>query len=272
MEVRSASTLVSVLLRSDRVRQAATGLRRIVFVGAHNFRDLGGYPTVRGGRTRWGTVYRADGLQELTAADIVRYEALGIRSMFDLRRDQEREERPNRVPSVPLCIMKPVDQSGVVDPAPTYCDTRVSGEESLLSVYRSMLWNSASVLGTVIGRIVAPGGTPVGFHCHAGKDRTGFVAAILLEAVGVDRNVVLDDYELTATYQRPARHTDSFERLVARGMAAEAALGMMGAPRWAMAETLAELDATFGGARRYLTDRGGVDDNTLQLLEETLVE
>jgi protein-tyrosine phosphatase len=217
-------------------------------------------------------LYRSDGLQGLTAGDIVRYEALGIRTMFDLRRDQEREECPNRVPSVPLCIMTPVDRSGDVDAAPTYCDTRASGEERLLAVYRSMLWNSAPVLGTLIGRIVAPVGTPVGFHCHAGKDRTGFVAAILLEAVGVERDVPPHDYELTATYRRPAHQTDSFERLVAGGMPAEAALGIMGAPRWAMAETLAELDAAFGGARRYLIDRGGLDDTTLRSLQEAFVE
>lgn len=246
--------------------------RRVAFDGAHNFRDLGGYPTVDGGRTRWRTVYRSDGLQGLTDDDIVRYEALGIRTMFDLRRDRERDERPNRVPSVALCIMTPADESGVVDPTPTYHDARASGEQRLLDVYRSMLWYSAPVLGTLIGRLVAPRGTPAGFHCHAGKDRTGFVAAILLEAVGVDREVVLDDYELTARYHRPEHQTDSFERLVAGGMPVEAALGMMGAPRWAMAETLTELDAEFGGVRSYLNEQGGIDDETLRTLHAVLVE
>src|SRR5690606_38380628 len=101
---------------------------------------------------------------------------------------------------------------------------------------------------------------------------TGFVAAILLEAVGVDRDIVLDDYELTARYHRPERQAESFERLVAGGMPAEAALGMMGAPRWPMAETLTELDAAFGGVRSYLNEQGGIDDETLHALHAVLVE
>ena len=81
--------------------------RRIPFDGATNFRDLGGYPTIDGGRTLWGLVYRSDGLQALTDDDIDHYEQLGIRIVYDLRRDDERERHPNRVPSVAWCLMTP---------------------------------------------------------------------------------------------------------------------------------------------------------------------
>jgi protein-tyrosine phosphatase len=61
--------------------------RRVPFEGATNFRDLGGYPTVDGGTTRWGKVYRSDGLQSLTDDDVDRFEQLGIKVVYDLRRE-----------------------------------------------------------------------------------------------------------------------------------------------------------------------------------------
>src|SRR5690606_24842324 len=87
--------------------------RRLHFEGAVNFRDLGGYATRDGGQTRWGRAYRSDGLHALTDGDLARFGELGIRTVFDLRRDSERESLPNRVPSTPLCIVTPVEQAGV---------------------------------------------------------------------------------------------------------------------------------------------------------------
>jgi protein-tyrosine phosphatase len=77
--------------------------RRLPFEGAGNFRDLGGYPTSSGGTTKWNLVYRSDGLQNLTDTDLDHYESLGVRVVYDLRRDDERERLPNRVESIALC-------------------------------------------------------------------------------------------------------------------------------------------------------------------------
>jgi protein-tyrosine phosphatase len=110
------------------------------------------------------------------------------------------------------------------------------------------------------------------FHCHAGKDRTGVVAALLLEALGVDREHVLDDYVLTATYRLREHQDRSFERLLESGMVAEAAAGVLGAPRWAMEEALQQLDDQFGGIEAYLLGPAGLDTDTLGRLRAQLVQ
>jgi protein-tyrosine phosphatase len=249
-----------------------TADRRIPFEGATNFRDLGGYATRDGGRTRWGLVYRSDGLQHLTDDDLDHYQQLGIRIVYDLRRDDERERLPNRVPAVAWCLMTPAYDAGMEDIDRTKVTDRRSGEALLRAIYRAMLQYAGREIGTLLGGLATHTGVPAVFHCHAGKDRTGLVAALLLEALGVDRDTVLDDYELTATYRLAEHQVASFNRMIENGMAREAAAGMLGAPRWAMAETLEQLDTEFGGIEAYLAGPGGLDTDTLERLREQLIE
>jgi len=246
--------------------------RHIPFEGATNFRDLGGYPTRDGGSTRWGVVYRSDGLQALTDDDIVRFRSLGVRVVYDLRRDDEREVRPNRVDSLDFCVMTPASQAGAPPIDISSAGDERGGEQLLRAIYRDMLVYSGRVIGTMFSGLSSPPGVPAVFHCHAGKDRTGVVAALLLTALRVPRDVVLDDFELTARYRLREHQSESLERMVDRGMVMEAAVGMLGAPRWAMAETLEQLDDQFGGIDDYLLGLGGLDADTLARLRAHLVE
>ncbi len=96
-----------------------------------------------------------------------------------------------------------------------------------------------------------PGLTPAVFHCHGGKDRTGLVAAVLLLALGVDRDTVLDDYEATSLYRFPEDQHDSLANMLQAGISPEAAAGVLGTPRWAMAEAVDLLLASPGGVAGF---------------------
>jgi protein-tyrosine phosphatase len=249
-----------------------TGDRRITFDGAHNVRDLGGYPTRDGGHTRWQLVYRADGLQNLTSRDLATFETLGISTVFDLRSDAERVARPNRVESIPWCVMTPVEDAGVAAADREGMRDGFAGEQHLRAIYSNLLTYSAPMFAGLFRDMGRPGGVPILFHCHAGKDRTGLVAALLLDMLGVPRDVVLDDYELTSRYRLREHQQDSYENLITSGMAPAAAAGVLGAPRWAMAETLDQLDDEHGGVSRYLTERGGLEADMVGRLRLLLVE
>ena len=80
-------------------RGRIVAMRFVSFEGARNFRDLGGYETMDGRRVRWGTVFRSDALTDLGDADLARITHMGIRVVCDLRRDSEREEQPDRLPT-----------------------------------------------------------------------------------------------------------------------------------------------------------------------------
>jgi protein-tyrosine phosphatase len=246
--------------------------RHVPFEGAKNVRDLGGYPVSGGGIVRWRRVYRADGLQNLTARDVTRFESLGISTVFDLRSDAERAARPNRVESVPWCVMTPVEDAGVVPPDRGAMLDRAAGEAHLRRIYENLVTHSGQMFAGLIFEMARPGGLPVLFHCHAGKDRTCVAAALLLDVLGVPRDAVLDDYELTARFRRRKHQNESYDTMVAAGMAPAAAAGVLGAPRWAMAETLDQIDLVHGGVERYLVEQGGLDLDTLGRVRDLLVE
>jgi protein-tyrosine phosphatase len=251
---------------------AAVGAeRRLQFEGLQNFRDLGGYPTSGGGRTRWGRVFRSDSLHKLTAADLVAFEQLGLRVVYDLRGDAERETNPNPVDSIQLAIVgRPPAPAGERRDLSELAAT-TDGEQMLRDVYLGMLVHSAQLFGQLLAGLVGPEGLPAVFHCHAGKDRTGVTAALLLLALGVGRDEVLDDYELTRRYRTLDHQQDSLANLLALGMSPEAAVGVLAAPRWTMAAALDALDTVHGGIETYLTGPAGLTRAQLAELRRLLV-
>jgi protein-tyrosine phosphatase len=239
----------------------------MAFRGAANFRDLGGYPSAAGGQTCWAQVYRSDNLRSLSPEDLAAFAALGISTIYDLRRADEYEREPGPLPCVNLEL-----PSGRVFDNPATLQTREQGQRWLFEDYRAMLAHAGSVFGRIFAELATPSCGPVVFHCVGGKDRTGMTAALLLTALGVDRETVLDDYELTTPShgsERTARVVDMF---VANGIAKAAAEGMLSTPRWAMADALDVLDTTYGGIQTYLLGAAGLSTNLLNSLRERLID
>ncbi len=149
--------------------------------------------------------------------------------------------------------------------------TTLQGEQMLRNTYVGALTHSATEIGTIMRGLADPGRTPAVFHCHGGKDRTGIVAAVLLLALGVDRNTVLDDYEATSLYRFPADQHDSLANMLAKGISPEAAAGVLGTPRWAMAEAVDELLSRPGGVEGFITGPAGLAPDELAALRDHLI-
>jgi protein-tyrosine phosphatase len=245
--------------------------RRIAFEGISNFRDLGGYRTAGGGSTRWGLVFRADALHGLSRRDLARYELLGLRAVYDLRSDDERASRPNPMPSHAVSIMKPSEDAAPPIELRTW-ETTADGEQVLRELYVGLVEHGAVHIGSIFTALAQGDQLPAVFHCHAGKDRTGVVAALLLEALGVARELVLDDYELTTRYRVRTEQEGSYTRLLEMGMSPEAAAGVLTTPRWAMLHALEEVDRRYGGVAPYLTGPAGMRPEALDLLRRRLVD
>jgi protein-tyrosine phosphatase len=244
--------------------------RRVPFEGVTNFRDLGGYRTTSGARTRWGLVFRADALHGLSAADLALYDRLGLRAVYDLRGEVERDERPNPVPSRQLTI---IGRAADADPPASMpsATTQAEGEQILHDLYVGLIDHAAVQIGELFTALSGDDGLPAVFHCHAGKDRTGIVAALLLDALGVHRDTVLDDYELTARYRLRTEQDSSYERLVEAGLSPEAAAGVLTTPRWAMQHALEDLDRRYGGVNQYLQGPAGMHADNLRKLRLRLL-
>lgn len=243
--------------------------RRIAFRGITNFRDLGGYRTGLDGVVRWGLVFRADALHGLLADDLVVYERLGVQRVYDLRGDAERTERPNSMDSRQLTVLSRPAVAELASPPAGH--RIVDGERILADMYKGLIDHSAAQVGHLLTGLTEDEGLPAVFHCHAGKDRTGVAAAVLLEALGVDRADILDDYELTARYRLRPQQDSTYERLLQSGLSPEAAAGVLTTPRWAMKEALGHLDDRYGGVEEYLTGPAGIRKEDLETLRARLV-
>ena len=185
---------------------AETLERLIALEGAVNFRDLGGYAADGGSRTRWRTLFRADGLGELTEADISVLRALGIRTVIDLRSGSELERGRFDVGAHPVDF----HHFPFIDELPDAQE--FDRRPGLLgSQYQEIVQDAGGQILAALEVLATPDALPAVFHCTAGKDRTGVLSAIVLSLLGVDEPTVVADYALSGAAMQRLR-----EKLVAK--------------------------------------------------------
>lgn len=169
--------------------------RTIVFELVFNVRDLGGLPTLDGRTTRSGVLYRADGVHRLAGDDLEKARVLGLQTVIDLRTDGEIErggrfpvnEHPVEWHHLPIIQRMWSDDDLVAT---------TGAVDFLRDRYVDMLTDGAGSIAQIVALVAE--GTPTLFHCAAGKDRTGVVAAVLLGLLGVPHEEIATDYHATA--------------------------------------------------------------------------
>ena len=213
-------------------------------------------------------MYRGGGLQRLGAVDLETVRELSWTTVVDLRTDGEVQSSglcppaAARQPVLHRPMIRAIWDRALLDP-----DQPV--DQFLRDRYRDMLDEGAPTIRAVIELLADPDNLPAVFHCAAGKDRTGVMAAVLLDALGVDHDQIVEDYHLSK---------ERVDRIVARARQEGKASTMleqpapfMQAPAGAMRLLLAWMQATHGGADGYLRSIG-VTPDTLASLRAALTE
>ena len=248
----------------------------VVLEGAMNLRDVGGYRAGDGTAVVRGQVFRSDHLATLTDTDHAVLCALGITTVLDLRHDAEVDEQPSRLWSTVLHHER-VPMADELAQQGSFVERVLNGhfqnltDETVADLYLDLLERHAVRFGTVLTRIADPDRRPVVFHCTAGKDRTGLATALLHEVLGVAREDVLDDYELSRRYRTDRRVAELRPVFEERGVDIEAVMPILSAPRTALAGALGRLDEQ-GGAVAYLTGAAGMHPDTIAALRDQLLE
>ncbi len=233
--------------------------RRVLLANSFNFRDLGGYPLADGRITRWGRLFRADGLQRLDTNDLALIDGIGIRTVIDLRTSAEIAERgafPVQQYPVAYHHLSIIDATWTESGIPDFDLTEQGGIDFLVWAYRDMLDQGADRFAQALATLAQPGSGPAVFHCAAGKDRTGLLAMLILGGLGVDRHVIAEDFGLTRAGMDRMRtwlathHPDGLADMNSRPV------HMFGAHPDAMRQILDDLDDQFGGVRGYLGSIG----------------
>jgi protein-tyrosine phosphatase len=256
------------------VVQTAERLERVLpLEGGRNFRDLGGYPTQDGRRRlRWGKLYRSGSMAALTEAAYAQLADLGVRVVCDLRTTSERETSPvewRRVPNLSYWA-RDYDWSfgDLRSLLATGAPSAERAREAMATGYRNLPFEQAPAYAELFRRLVA-GDTPLVFNCSAGKDRTGVAAALILSALDVAPETIVEDYLLSNTTLDRTGWTAS--QLL--GRVGEAVVdAILGVDAAYIAAALAAVDERHGSLPRYLHDELGVTERDVQTLQAHLLE
>ena len=232
------------------------GARQVAFDGSFNFRDLGGYPTASGAVVAWRRLYRADGPHALSAADVARLPQLGLRTVVDLRTVDEAEQRgrwidhlgPVTAHHLPMLDVLP-DEAELQE----WVDPAYVGEH-----YWRMAEHGRAAIGETLRIVASDGAVPAVFHCSAGKDRTGILAATILGILGVADETIVADYALSRAamermYEWIRGRVDDLDKL------ARFAPAVRAAPPAAMESFIDRLRAEHGSFTGFAADLGVAD-------------
>jgi protein-tyrosine phosphatase len=242
-----STTGAVVAVRSEEHRIEAGGL--------YNLRDLGGRPAGPGRRTVHGVLYRSDQPMSAPGPD------LALRTVVDLREEQERARRPAVLGGAPVVAHRPLAVRELVAALPA------DDPDPLGALYVAALRERGPWIAAAVGELGRPGALPALVHCAAGKDRTGIVVALALSAVGVPDEAVVADFALSADHLTPAFFAG------VGGPALPTAVDpvlLRGADPRSMRRLLDELRTRHGGAAAYLL-RHGVPAERLDRLRAALV-
>lgn len=232
-----------------------------------NLRDLGGLPAGDGGTVRRGQVFRGDGVHRLAGDDLERVRELGLRTVIDLRTDAEVQRGRFPVDEHPVAWHHlPVLRRIWSD------DDLVANEGDaagfLRDRYLDMLVHGGDSIAAAVTLIAD--GAPALFHCAAGKDRTGVIAAMVLGLLDVPHDAIIDDYH--ASIGAVAAFTDWLTVEFPEAMDAMTSQPpeYLEAPPAAMHGFLSEVDARYG-SMHDLARHLGVAEDTIGELRTRLV-
>jgi len=227
--------------------------------GAVNVRDVGGYRSAYGREVIRGRLFRGDSLSQLTSPDLERLDQLGLRAVIDFRTPGEiLLSGPDRLPDGVELVQLPVSGG---DLGSIY-ELIASGDHDqqrrclgdgraasfMVEINRAFVTDARQreAFGAALRLMCAPGRLPLLYHCTSGKDRSGWMTAIVLTALGVPRELVLRDYLLSNDFHRTGYQKLRFD-LVKTGIVADPEL-----LRPIMEQSATYLGAAFEEAdRRY---------------------
>lgn len=239
------------------------------FEGCFNFRDIGGYRTADGRQVRWGRYFRAGRQDRMTAQDLERLRALGIRTQVDLRRPEEARDQgrgPLATFGAAYHNVAVIPEGGTETLSRLVGDTGISGRR-----YLGYLEFGPESWRRLFELFASGDCPPLVVHCTAGKDRTGVATAFLLSVLGVERAVIEADYLLTnRDVPRQVAFLEAANALP-EGMTHEALMHLAAVPETAMGDFLDGLEARWGGPLGYLRAIG-IGDDTMEAVRAHFLE
>nr|WP_218178345.1 tyrosine-protein phosphatase [Pseudomonas putida] len=265
---------LSLLTLAISTAHAAEALDTPRLAGMDNFRDIAGttsaYTTSHDGTMRAGVFYRSNALTP-TAADLATLNGLGISDVYDLRTPSEIASTPDTLPDG--ASYTNIDIIGSTTSGSNITNISFSSAEqarAMMQETNRAFVNDASMRGqfaVLFNELAAADGAAL-FHCTAGKDRTGWTAAVLLSIAGVDEATIMSNYLATNDYTA-ARVAATLAAMPAS--MAEIYAPLLGVEASYLQAGLDEISADYGNMENYLKQGLGLSQETIYVLRGKMV-
>ena len=258
---------------------------RLPIPKSYNIRDLGVYRTRDGRPLRTGVFYRADNLGRLDAEGAAKLRDLGVKTVVDLRTADEISESPNPFANDARVTFHVIDMVGDSHDIIARGDTIESVNRDkrlpngyffdpvrrIATIYKAMLDHQGRRVHEIISALAAEAEGVALFHCMAGQDRTGIIAAFLLSIVDVTDEVIVADYTATAEYNVQRFVDENHGAYWKMKIETVEEYRLQFCPPGAMVETLEHLQTKYGGVLGYL-EHIGVDARAIGTIRARLVD
>jgi len=259
--------------------------RHIALTGQPNFRDLGGYATTDGRHVKWRAVYRSGELSQLSEDDVGKLGALGIKSVVDLRSPEEVSARgEGRLPPGARLVPLPIASSDLfakLIPMFLKGDFSQVPPDLLDRVNRMLVRDFTAQYAGLLAALSDPTNRPLVFHCTQGKDRAGFGAAMVLSALGVPWDTVVEDYLLSNHFRK--EENDKMLEMIRRfasslggpdgeEIAFSRVEGLLYVKEQSLQAAHAEIIERHGSVAAFLTEGLGCSQAELEHLRDELLE
>jgi protein-tyrosine phosphatase len=206
-----AAIAIGLLMHTNPAFTEELEYSRIIHLkGTSNTRDIGGYATSDGSTLRWRQIIRSDNLSRLTASDFQKLEEMGLKTIIDLRTDRENEQGPTKwkgdnPPRIYHFPIGRADNDWFNAQRKMLKSNRFTERQSMehmLNGYRMIAEEGLPSYQKLMSLVLDESNWPVMIHCNAGKDRAGVATMLILEALGVGRETIMEDFLLTNDVSR----------------------------------------------------------------------
>jgi protein-tyrosine phosphatase len=260
--------------------------REIHLKGTSNTRDIGGYLTTDMRMLRSGQIIRSENLSKLTDGDFQKLEEMGVKTIVDLRSYNERKHEPTvwKGDNPPQFYHFPIGeakndwftaQRRLMN---RNRFTEKQAREHMVKGYQMISTAGPSSYQQLMELVMDESNWPILVHCTAGKDRTGVAISLLMEAVGVDRETIMEEFLLTNDYSRAQAKATRLARelkysrggsKLGKSPSASAWFSIIGVQPEMLEAFYASIDENYGSMDAFLTELG-VDPDAREALRASL--
>jgi protein-tyrosine phosphatase len=271
-----------VIIPADLPIEQRGAHRLLKFEGVVNFRDLGGYSTTDNHSVKWGKLYRSGTFAHTSRADLKAIQQLNLSTLIDFRSAAEKQEEPNVLPD-PMgfrVVEIPTLDDGNIAMVGEVMQRIESGNFDGFDPNHFMLEANTQFASKFtpqftefINTILDAKGSPVVWHCSAGKDRTGFASAVLLKILGVPQSTIIADYMVSKEYALAGRKNEiRMLRLFKGDEAADKLTIMMGVDESWLQAAFDEINRQWGDFDNYVHSGLQLSPDDIAQLKITLLE